>query len=274
MAIKNYRPTSAARRHMQTLDFSDLSKKEPEKLLLAKSYRASGRNNYGRQTSVNSGGGHKRRYRLIDFTRLKRGIPATVIALEYDPNRTARLALLSYKDGEKAYILAPNGLTVGQTIMAGEKADITPGNALPLRVIPEGQMVHNLEIKPGCGAQMVRSAGTAAQVLGKEGDYCQLRLPSGEMRLVHLNCYATIGQVGNLDHSNMIVGKAGRSRWLGIRPHTRGIAKNPVDHAMGGRTNGGRHPCSALGLKAKGLKTRANKRTDKFILRRKRASAA
>ena len=235
-----------------------------------------GRNSQGRVTSRYMGGGHKRLYRIIDFRRDKVGVPARVAAIEYDPNRTARIALLHYVDGEKRYILAPNGLNVGAEVVAGPAADILPGNALPLRGIPLGTTIHNLELKRGRGGQLVRSAGAAAQLMAKEGSYAQVRLPSGEVREVHIECYATIGQVGNLEHENVSVGKAGRNRWIGRRPHVRGVAMNPVDHPMGGgegKTSGGRHPTSPWGWKTKGAKTRNNKRTDDFIVRRRKSKA-
>jgi large subunit ribosomal protein L2 len=279
MGLRRYRPTSAARRFYSVSDFAELgdaksSTVKPEKSLLRPLNNTGGRNNKGRATNVNTGGGHKRRYRLVDFRRDKLNIPGTVVSIEYDPNRTARIALISYADGEKRYILAPNGLLVGQKIVSGEAADIKPGNTLPLRLIPTGQSVHNIELKVGSGGQIARSAGVAAQLVAKEGEYALLRLPSGEMRKVHCDCQASIGVIGNADHSNLEIGKAGRSRWLGRRPHNRGISKNPVDHAMGGRTNGGKHPCSPLGVPAKGFKTRNNKRTDKFIVRRRGSAAA
>jgi large subunit ribosomal protein L2 len=231
-----------------------------------------GRNNNGRITSRFRGGGHKQRYRLIDFKRNKIGVPATVATIEYDPNRTARIALLHYADGEKLYMLAPDGLVVGQQVVSSRNADIKVGNSLPLRFVPPGTTIHALEIKKGKGAQLVRSAGTAAQLMAKDGDWAQVRLPSGEIRKVHLDCRATIGQVSNLEHANIRLGKAGRSRWLGRRPHNRGVTMNPVDHPMGGgegRSSGGRHPCSPWGQLSKGLKTRNNKRTDGMIIRRR-----
>ncbi len=272
MGVKRYRPYTASRRYMMTADFSELSKKEPEKALLAKYVQTAGRNNYGRNTNINRGGGHKRRYRMIDFARDKVGVPGKVEALEYDPNRSARIALIHYTDGEKRYILAPVGLKAGQTVMSGPEAEIVPGNALPLRSIPVGQSIYNIELKIGSGGQLVRSAGASAQLAAKEGTYALIKMPSGEMRKILLDCYATIGVVSNPDHSNIVIGKAGRSRWLNRRPHNRGVTKNPVDHPMGGgegKTSGGRHPCSPSGLKAKGLKTRVNKRTDKYIIRRR-----
>ncbi|HBE44808.1 MAG TPA: 50S ribosomal protein L2, partial [Deltaproteobacteria bacterium] len=233
-----------------------------------------GRNNNGVITTRHIGGGHKRRYRIIDFKRDKFEIPGKVYSIEYDPNRSANIALIHYKDGEKRYIIAPLGLNVGDTIIASKKpdTDIKEGNALPLRFIPLGAFIHNVEMKPGKGGQLVRSAGTYAQLVAKEGDYGHMRLPSGEVRLIHLSCMATIGQVGNLDHENITIGKAGKPRWLGIRPTVRGTAMNPVDHPLGGgegRSKGGRHPCSPWGQLAKGLKTRKNKRTDRFIIKRK-----
>lgn len=273
MATKSYNPYTPTRRFLTNYDFSDLTKKEPEKKLLAKKVNRGGRNNWGRQTNINKGGGHKRRYRIIDFKRDKLEIPAVVAALEYDPNRTARIALLNYADGEKRYILAAVGMKVGQAVIASASADIKPGNALPLRNMPTGEFIHNIELKMGRGGQIVRSAGSSAQLIAKEGDYGQVRLPSGEVRKVWLDCYASVGQLSNVDHKNIIIGKAGRSRWLDIRPHTRAVSKNPVDHPMGGgsgKTSGGRHPCSPMGVLAKGLKTRANKRTQKYIVKDRR----
>lgn len=272
MPLKSYKPTSPSRRYYNDYDFSQLSKKDPEKALVEKKTSTGGRNNFGRVTSRFRGGGHKRRYRVIDWRRDKIGVPATVAALEYDPNRTGRLALLNYVDGEKRYILAPDGLKVGDQVISSRNADIKPGNSLPIRVIPLGTSVHNVELKVGKGGQLVRSAGVSAQVMAKDGDYAQVRLPSGEIRKVHLDCRATIGQVSNIDHMHVSLGKAGRSRWLGRRPHNRGVTMNPVDHPMGGgegRTSGGRHPCSPWGQLSKGLKTRNNKRTDKMIIKRR-----
>jgi large subunit ribosomal protein L2 len=270
MKIKRYKPTSPSRRYYEALVDPGLSKKEPERNLLEAKSRSGGRNNSGRITSRFRGGGHKRRYRLIDFKREKTGVPAKVVAIEYDPNRSARIALVTYKDGEKRYILAPDGLEVGTEIVSSRAADIKPGNSLQLRFIPAGTMIHNIEMKMGKGGQMVRSAGTAAQLMAKEGEYAHVRLPSSEVRLVHLNCRATVGQVSNVLHARVSIGKAGRTRWLGRRPHNRGVTMNPVDHPMGGgegRTSGGRHPCSPWGQLSKGLKTRKNKRTDKFIIK-------
>jgi large subunit ribosomal protein L2 len=271
MAIKKYKPTSPGRRGMSSFDFSNLTPgKKPERNLLEPHPSKGGRNSYGRITSRFRGGGHKRRYRVIDFRRDKLGVPAKVAALEYDPNRSARLALLHYQDGVKRYILAPEGLNVGDLVVSSKSADIKPGNSLPLRYIPLGTTIHAVEMKVGGGAQLARSAGTSAQLMAKEGDWGHLRLPSNEVRLVHLNCRATIGAIGNSDHANVELGKAGRTRWKGRRPHNRGVVMNPVDHPMGGgegRSSGGRHPCSPWGQKSKGLKTRVNKRTAKFIVK-------
>ena len=274
MAVKKYKPTSPGRRFQTVLDFAELSPARPEKSLTVGLRATGGRNNQGRTTSRFMGGGHKRLYRIIDFRRDKTDIPAHVASVEYDPNRTARIALLHYVDGEKRYILAPNGLAVGAQVVAGPSADILPGNALPLKGIPLGTTIHNIELKRGRGGQLVRSAGAAAQLMAKEGGYAQVRLPSGEVREVSIECYATIGQVGNLEHENVSVGKAGRTRWTGRRPHVRGVAMNPVDHPMGGgegKTSGGRHPTSPWGWKTKGVKTRNNKRTDGSIVRRRKA---
>lgn len=272
MAIKTYRPTSPAIRFRTTIVGEDLSKDRPIKSLTLSKRRISGRNNKGQISVWHRGGGHKRLYRVIDFRRDKRDIPANVVSIEYDPNRSSRIALLSYADGEKRYILSPNGLAVGAKVIAGPGADILVGNALPLRNIPLGTLIHNIELKQGKGAQMARSAGVSAQLLAKEGDYAQIKVPSGEVRMVHMDCYATIGQVGNLDHENVSIGKAGRSRWLGKRPTVRGVAMNPIDHPHGGgegKTSGGRHPVSPWGLPTKGYKTRNNKRTQHFIIKRR-----
>jgi large subunit ribosomal protein L2 len=272
MGIKSFKPTSAARRYYTVSDFVEITKSVPEKSLLEHQSSTGGRNHHGRITSRFRGGGHKQRYRIIDFRREKIGVPARVAAIEYDPNRTARIALLNYTDGEKRYILAPDGLKVGDNIVSSRNADIKPGNSLPLRVIPLGTAIHNVELKKGKGGQLCRSAGVAAQLMAKEGAWGQIRLPSGEVRLVHLDCRATVGQVSNADHQNISLGKAGRSRWLGKRPHNRGVTMNPVDHPMGGgegRTSGGRHPCSPWGQLSKGLKTRNNKRTDGMIVKRR-----
>jgi large subunit ribosomal protein L2 len=272
MGIKSFKPTSAARRYYSVSDFVEITKSEPERSLLEHQHSTGGRNHHGRITSRFRGGGHKQRYRLIDFRRGKIGVPAVVASIEYDPNRTARIALLNYGDGEKLYILAPDGLKVGDRIISSRNADIKPGNSLPLHAIPLGTSIHNIELKKGKGGQLCRSAGVAAQLMAKEGDWGQVRLPSGEVRLVHLECRATIGQVSNADHQNISIGKAGRTRWLGKRPHNRGVTMNPVDHPMGGgegRTSGGRHPCSPWGQLSKGLKTRNNKRTDGMIIKRR-----
>ena len=253
-------------------DFAEITESRPLKKLTEPRRRHGGRNNRGWITIWHRGGGHKRRYRLIDFRRDKHGVPARVASIEYDPNRSARIARLHYADGEKRYILAPLGLEVGASVVAGENCDILVGNALPLRNIPLGSTLHNIELRPGRGGQMARSAGAAAQLLAKEGDYAQLRLPSGEVRRVHLSCYASIGMIGNLDHENVSVGKAGRTRWKGRRPIVRGVAMNPVDHPLGGgegKTSGGRHPVTPWGVPTKGHKTRQSKRTDRFIVRRR-----
>lgn len=271
-SIKTYNPTSPAVRFRTSLDNKELSTERPLKRLTESKNKISGRNNKGRLTIRHRGGGHKRLYRIIDFKRDKREIPAKVISLEYDPNRSARIALLSYADGEKRYILAPDGLSVGTSIIAGDVADILVGNALPLKNIPLGTMIHNIELKTGKGGQMARSAGTAAQLLAKEAGYAQIKMPSGETRMVHLDCYATIGQVGNLNSENISLGKAGRTRWLGIRPTVRGVVMNPIDHPHGGgegKTSGGRHPVSPWGVPTKGYKTRNNKRTQRFIIKRR-----
>jgi len=273
MPVKSFKPTSAGRRFQTSMTFSEITADRPEKSLVTPKRRTGGRNSSGQITSRFMGGGHKRQYRIIDFRREKMDVPASVASIEYDPNRTANIALLHYADGEKRYILAPVGLEVGARVVSGPKADILPGNALPLRGIPVGTTIHNIELKRGRGGQMVRSAGAAAQLMAKEGDYAQVRLPSGETRKVFIDCYATIGQVGNLEHENLSIGKAGRSRWLGWKPHNRGVSMNPVDHPMGGgegKTSGGRHPVSPWGWKTKGFKTRNNKRTDAMIVRRRK----
>jgi large subunit ribosomal protein L2 len=272
MGIKTTKPTSPGRRFYSVSDFKEITTDEPERSLIEKKNSSGGRNNLGRITSRFRGGGHKQRYRVIDWKRDKIGVPATVATIEYDPNRTARIALLHYVDGEKRYILAPDGLAVGTVVLSSRNADIKPGNSLTLRHIPPGTTIHNVELKKGKGGQLVRSAGVGAQLMAKDTEYAQVRLPSGEIRKVHLDCRATIGQVSNADHANVSLGKAGRSRWLGRRPHNRGVTMNPVDHPMGGgegRTSGGRHPCSPWGQLAKGLKTRNNKRTDSMIVRRR-----
>jgi large subunit ribosomal protein L2 len=274
MGIKKWKPTSPGRRFMQTSTYEEITKDEPVKSLTVGLRKTGGRNNMGRVTARHRGGGNKRLYRIIDFKRNKDGIAAKVVAIEYDPNRSARIALLEYADGEKRYILAPVGLEVGATVMSGPDADILPGNALPLQNIPVGTLVHNIELYPGKGGQLVRSAGAAAQILAKEGNYATLRMPSGEMRLVHLSCRATVGQVGNLDHENEVWGKAGKSRWLGRRPHVRGSAMTPRDHPHGGGEGkapiGLPHPKTPWGKPALGVKTRRNKRTSRFILKRRK----
>jgi large subunit ribosomal protein L2 len=272
MATKNYKPTSPARRNMSVVHDPELSKKAPEKSLLETLHRKGGRNSYGRITVRHRGGGHKRKYRVIDFKRNKTGVPATVAAIEYDPNRSARIALLKYADGAKAYIIAPNRLSVGDTVISDEVTDVKPGNCMPLKNIPLGTILHNIEMRPGKGGQVVRSAGGAAQLMAKEGKYAQIRLPSGEVRMFLLTCRATVGQVGNLDHENISLGKAGRKRWMGIRPSVRGVAMNPIDHPMGGgegKSSGGRHPCSPWGWPTKGYRTRKKKPSDAFIVRRR-----
>jgi large subunit ribosomal protein L2 len=270
--IKIYNPTSPAIRFKTTLNTKELSKERPLKRLTESKKRISGRNNKGRLTIRHRGGGHKRLYRIIDFKRDKREIPAKVSAIEYDPNRSARIALLCYADGEKRYILAPDGLAVGTSVVAGESADILVGNALPLRNIPLGTTIHNIEMKKGKGGQLARSAGVAAQLVAKEAGYAQVKMPSGETRMIHLDCYATVGQVGNLNYENVSIGKAGRTRWMGIRPTVRGVVMNPVDHPHGGgegKTSGGRNPVSPWGVPTKGYKTRSNKRTQRFIIKRR-----
>lgn len=272
MALRNYKPTTPGLRFRTDTVREDLSKEEPERSLVASMKKSGGRNNQGRVTSWQRGGGHKRRYRIIDFKRNKYDIPAKVKSIEYDPNRSSRIALLFYADGEKRYILAPDGLKVGDTVVAGETAEVGVGNAMPLAKIPLGMALHNIEVFPGRGGQVARSAGSYVQLLAKEGDYALLKMPSGEIRRFRMNCYATIGQVGNIDHVNVSLGKAGRSRWLGRRPHVRGVAMNPIDHPMGGgegRSSGGRHPCSPWGQLSKGLKTRKrHKQSDKLIVKR------
>ncbi len=277
MGIKIYKPTSAGRRGMTGFDFAEITKvngktKKPEKALTEPAPSSGGRNNQGRITSRFMGGGHKQRYRVIDFRRNKTGVPAKVAAIEYDPNRTCRIALLHYADGAKAYILCPDKLSVGDTVISAVSADIKPGNALPLKAIPVGTTIHNVELKIGGGGQLCRTAGSSAQLMAKDGDWAQVRLPSTEVRLIHCECRATIGALGNGQQNNIYLGKAGRKRWLGKKPHNRGVSMNPVDHPMGGgegRSSGGRHPCSPWGQKAKGLRTRNNKRTDKMIVRRR-----
>jgi large subunit ribosomal protein L2 len=273
MPIKTVKPTSPARRFQTFLIDEELSKERPLKALTEKKKRISGRNNDGRITTRHRGGGHKRLYRIIDFKRDKIGIPGRVARIEYDPNRSSRIALINYVDGEKRYIIAPNGLKVGQTVLSGPEADIITGNALPIYKIPLGTEVHNVELRPGKGGQLARAAGAKAQLVAKDDKMAQLRLPSGEIRKVPVACYATIGQVGNLDHENISLGKAGRARWKGLRPEVRGVAMNPVDHPHGGgegKTSGGRHPVTPWGVPTRGHKTRRNKRTVKYIVRRRK----
>jgi large subunit ribosomal protein L2 len=274
VAVRRYKPTSPGRRFMSVSSFEEVTKSTPEKSLLAPIKKTGGRNNNGRITTRHQGGGHKRRYRIIDFKRRKDGVPAKVAAIEYDPNRSARIALLHYVDGAKAYILAPAGLQVGAMVESGADADIKPGNCLPLANIPTGTLVHNVELQPGKGGQMARSAGSGIQLVAKDGDYAVLRLPSGEMRRVLLVCRATVGQVGNSDHSNESGGKAGRSRWIGKRPTVRGSAMNPVDHPHGGgegKSKGGRHPVTPWGVPTLGKRTRKKHKTsDKLIIRQRR----
>ena len=272
MPVKTYKPTSPGIRFASHASFDEITKSRPEKALTKGKPKTGGRNAKGRITSRFIGGGHKQRYRDIDFKRDKHGVAGKVVAIEYDPNRSARIALIHYLDGEKRYIIAPNGLTVGQSISAGPDADIIVGNALPLAKIPVGTTVHNIELKEGKGAQMARSAGAFAQLMAREGEWATLRLPSGEIRKVHVRCYATIGQVGNIEHENVSYGKAGRTRHLGKKPHNRGVSMNPVDHPLGGgegKTSGGRHPVTPWGKPTKGYKTRNNKRTTKFIVKRR-----
>jgi large subunit ribosomal protein L2 len=272
MSIRQFRPMTAGTRFRSVSGFDEITRDTPEKSLLEPVKKSGGRNNLGHMTSRHRGGGHKRQYRRIDFKRNKIGIPGRVAEIEYDPNRTARIALIVYADGEKRYILHPKGLNQGDTVVSGPGSDTRTGNALPLGEIPLGTTVHNIELKIGKGGQMVRSAGAGAQLMARDGDWAQVKLPSGEVRRVHVECYATVGQVGNLEHENVSIGKAGRNRWLGKRPHNRAVAMNPVDHPMGGgegRTSGGRHPTTPWGVPTKGYKTRNNKRTDQMIVRRR-----
>jgi large subunit ribosomal protein L2 len=272
MAIKQRKPINASSRFQTHLTFDEITRTRPEKSLTEGKTKSGGRNNSGQLTSWWRGGGHKQNYRIIDFKRDKHGVPAKVATIEYDPNRSARIALLHYADGEKRYILWPDGLKVGAQVVSGETAEVNLGNALPLRKIPLGTVIHNIELKIGKGGQMVRSAGGGAQLMARDGDWAQVKLPSGEVRKVRVECYATVGQVGNLEHENVSIGKAGRNRWLGWKPHNRGVTMNPVDHPMGGgegRTSGGRHPTTPWGVPTKGYKTRNNKRTDGMIVRRR-----
>ena len=273
MPVRVYKPTSPGRRHYSVSDFGELTKGKPERSLVGgRANKSGGRNVHGRITTFQRGGGHKRRHRKIDFRREKIDIPAKVAAIEYDPNRSANIALLHYVDGEKRYILAPNGVKVGEMLQSGANAEMKPGNAMPIANIPLGTQLHAIELKQGKGAQMARSAGTSAQLMAREGKLATLRLPSGEMRMVRVECMATIGQVGNWEHENQRIGKAGRSRWKGQRPNVRGVAMNPVDHPMGGgegRSSGGRHPCTPWGKPTKGRKTRKNSSSDKYIVKRR-----
>lgn len=273
MAIRKRKPTSAGRRFQTSSDFSEITSTTPEKTLLTSKPKTGGRNAYGRKTSRHRGGGHKQQYRIIDFKRTKDGVPAKVATIEYDPNRTCRIALLHYSDGEKAYILAPKGMNVGDTISSGSKADVKPGNAMPLRFMPVGTVVHNVELRPGQGGKMARSAGVGVQVVAKDGDYATLRLPSTEMRRVLIDCRATVGEVGNSEHELIKIGKAGRNRWKGVRPQTRGVAMNPVDHPLGGgegKTSGGRPAVSPWG-KPESRTRDGNKASQKLIIRRRRS---
>jgi large subunit ribosomal protein L2 len=270
MALISRKPTSPGRRFQTATDFAEITRSEPEKSLVRPLKKSGGRNCHGRVTSRYRGGGHKRRYRLIDFKRNKLEVPAKVASIEYDPNRTTRIALLHYVDGEKRYILAPNDLRVGDTVVSSATADIKPGNTLPLSNIPNGTLVHNVEMKPGKGGQMARAAGSAAQLMAKEGNQAHLKLPSGEVRMVPVDCRATIGQLSNVEQENVSLGKAGRKRWVGKRPHVRGVVMNPVDHPMGGgegKSSGGRHPCTPWGVPTKGYKTRKPKASDRYIVK-------
>jgi large subunit ribosomal protein L2 len=272
MGIRKFNPTSPGTRFQTVQTFDEITTQEPHKPLMEPIKSTGGRNNQGHLTSWWRGGGHKRMYRIIDFKRDKRDIPAKVTTVEYDPNRSARIALLAYADGEKRYILHCVGMKVGDTIVSGQNVDILPGNALPLKNIPLGTLLHNVELRPGKGGQIARSAGSSVQLVAKEGDYASVKMPSSEIRKINMECFATIGQVGNLDHENVSIGKAGRSRWLGQRPHVRGVAMNPVDHPLGGgegKTSGGRHPVTPWGMPTKGYKTRNNKTTDKFVVQRR-----
>ncbi|MBQ9394340.1 MAG: 50S ribosomal protein L2 [Proteobacteria bacterium] len=272
MALKSFKPTSASRRFMTVLSHEDVTSDSPERKLVVKLTKKGGRNNLGRITCRHHGGGHKRRYRIIDFRRNKVGVPARVVSIEYDPNRTCRIALLCYADGEKRYILCPEGLEVGLEVISSAHADIKVGNCLKLKYIPLGTEIHNVEMRPGKGGQLVRSAGVAAQLMAREGNYALVRMPSGELRKIHVECRATIGRIGLSDHANVSLGKAGRSRWLGVRPSVRGVVMNPVDHPHGGgegRTSGGRHPVTPWGIPTKGKKTRHNKVSSKFIVKRR-----
>jgi large subunit ribosomal protein L2 len=272
MPFRKLKPTSPGTRFQTVPTFEEITTQEPHKALMEPLHSTGGRNNQGHLTSWWRGGGHKRMYRIIDFKRDKRDIPAKVATIEYDPNRSSRIALLTYADGEKRYILQPNGMKVGDTIVAGQNVDILAGNALPLKNIPLGTQLHNVELRPGKGGQIARSAGSSVQLVAKEGAYASVKMPSGEIRKINMECFATIGQVGNIDHENVSIGKAGRSRWKGQRPHVRGVAMNPVDHPLGGgegKTSGGRHPVTPWGMPTKGYKTRNSKTTDQFIVQRR-----
>ncbi|MBU1062046.1 MAG: 50S ribosomal protein L2 [Candidatus Omnitrophica bacterium] len=275
MGIKQYKPRTPALRWTALSDFKEITKDRPEKSLTESLKKTGGRNSQGRITSRWRGGGHKRRYRIVDFKRNKMDVPGKVLSIEYDPNRSSRIALVEYEDNERRYVLWPAGLRVGETLISSTKEiDIKPGNAMPLKNIPAGTPIHNLELRKGSGGKIVRSAGSYAQILAKEESYAHIKLPSGEVRLIELNCMATIGQIGNIDHDAVSVGKAGRSRWCGRMPRVRGVAMNPVDHPMGGgegKSSGGRHPCSPSGQKAKGLKTRKTKPSDRFIVKRRKS---
>ena len=273
MPVKKFRPVTPTQRFKTVSDFAEITRKHPEKSLLEPLRKSGGRNNVGRLTVRHRGGGHKRAYRRIDFKRNKDGIPAKVASIEYDPNRSANIALLHYADGEKRYVIAPVGLEVGRTVLSGPEAEFETGNCLPIAKIPVGTVLHAVELIAGKGAQLARSAGASVQLMAREGNYAQLRLPSGEMRKVRVECKATIGQVGNVDHENVQIGKAGRTRWLGRRPRVRGVAMNPIDHPMGGgegRSSGGRHPCTPWGKPTKGYRTRKKKPSDKLIVRRRK----
>jgi large subunit ribosomal protein L2 len=274
MAIKKLKPVTPGTRFRSNSQFDEITKERPEKSLTVALRKTGGRNNLGRMTARHIGGGHKKRYRIIDFKRDKHKVPAKVFSIEYDPNRTSRIALLHYTDGEKRYIIAPDGLKVGDTVTSGSGSEIAVGNAMPLSEVPLGSFVHNVEVKPGKGGQFARSAGSSLQLMAKEGDYAQLKMPSGEVRMIRLECMATYGVVGNAEQENISLGKAGRTRWLGKRPYVRGVAMNPVDHPMGGgegKSSGGGHPVSPWGLKAKGLKTRKHKKSsNKYIIKRRK----
>ncbi len=273
MGIRQFKPVTKSSRFRSVSDFSEITRREPEKSLTEPLTKSGGRDNHGHISMRRRGGGHKRKYRIIDFKRNKFGMAATVREIEYDPNRSARIALVEYADGEKRYILHPKGLAVGDTVMSGPGTDFRLGNALPLNEVPLGTSVHNVELKPGKGGQIARSAGSAVQLVAKEGEYASVKMPSSEIRKIFIDCYATVGQVGNLDHENVSIGKAGRSRWLGKRPHVRGVAMNPVDHPLGGgegKTSGGRHPVTPWGVPTKGYKTRTRKPSDKFIVQRRK----